>query len=251
MSADREFARNRLAVDDERWRRAQAWELAFWQRDQKRPLYKRLILGVLGPLLAATGSRKATGDDWNLWWREQFDGYGFLPHDVGDYIELGCGPYTNTRLILEGRTAKRVVCSDPLAQDYLGFHNRWLAHAHRAGTVEVDAHPIEESPFPPGSFDVVVLINVLDHVRDAARCLDVATALLRPGGFFVFGQDVADPASVGRSDYEWFEEGHPLRLSLEDVAPWLERFEPLVHNVVPPRDPRLQTGVLAFAGTRR
>ena len=59
MSADSEFRPRSLSVDDERWRRAQAWELAFWQRDQQRPLLKRLVLGVLGPILAATGRKSS------------------------------------------------------------------------------------------------------------------------------------------------------------------------------------------------
>ena len=100
-----------IAVDRERWERAQAWELAFWQRDQKRTGLRRIAYPILRPLLAAVGSKRATGDDWNLWWRDQLDGYRFLPDDLGDFIELGCGPYTNTRLILNGRTARRVVAA--------------------------------------------------------------------------------------------------------------------------------------------
>jgi SAM-dependent methyltransferase len=239
-----------LAVDEERWRRAQEWELAFWQREQERPLLKRIAYTILEPLLLASGSRRATGDDWNLWWRKQFQGYDFLPPDLGDFIELGCGPYTNTRLILQGRHARRVVCSDPLAGEYLKFGKRWLARAHAQARIEVDTHPIEECPFPERSFDTVVLINVLDHVRDAQRCLDVTSGLLRSGGFLILGQDLADPSSFGAREYEWFEEGHPIRPTYDNIAPWLGQFDAVLHRTVPPRDPRLQTGVLVFAGTK-
>lgn len=236
-----------LAVDEERWQEAQRWELAFWSGRQHG--WKRYVFRIVGPLYRLLRPERAAGDDDNVWWQEVFDAYAFLPKDVGDYIELGCGPYTNTRLVLKGREAQRVVCSDPLAAAYVQFPDRWLSKAAAAGEVEIDTHPIEDCPYPPGSFDVVVLINVLDHVRDAALCLETAIGLLRPGGYFIFGQDLADPASAGRPEYAWYEQGHPLRVTEADVRPFLERFgASLVDKVLPPRDPRLQTGVLAFAG---
>lgn len=238
------------AVDDARWEQAQEWELAFWEREQTRRGWKRAAYTVLRPLLLAMNDRRATGDDWNLWWRDQFDGYSALPRDLGDYIELGCGPYTNTRLILEGRTARRVICSDPLVDRYITYRDRWLARAYSRGSVEVDGHPIEELPFERESFDTVVLVNVLDHVRDPFRCMERTADLVRPGGVLVFGQDLALPASAGSPDYAWFEEGHPIRPTEKDVAPLLEQFVPSLRRVVPPRDRRLQVGVLAFIGTK-
>ena len=242
-------ARREMAVDRDRWKQAQEWELAFWKGQQTRTGWKRLVFPVVRPLLAAVHSRKATGDDWNLWWRDQFENYGFLPEQLGDYIELGCGPFTNTRLILEGRTANRIVCSDPLANEYVKFEGRWLADAAAKNLIEVDSHPIEDLPFPPSSFDAVVLINVLDHVMDADRCLRVAIGLLRPGGYFIFGQNLANPELAGK--YEWFEEGHPIRLTEEDVGGPLRSLEPLIEKTVTANDEPLHTGVLIFAGIRR
>jgi hypothetical protein len=80
--------------------------------------------------------------------------------------------------------------------------------------------------------------------------MDVATGLVRQGGDFIFGQDLADPSSFHDKRYEWFEEGHPIRVRHSDIAAWLALFEPVVNTVLPPRDPRLQTGVLAFAGRK-
>ncbi len=241
-----------LAVDRQRWERAQAWELAFWRRAQQKRGIRRVVYTLAKPVLVALNSRRATGDDWNFWWSRQLDSYQFLPGDLGDVIELGCGPYTNTRVILRGRTARLVVCSDPLAAEYVGFESRWLARAARKRLIEIDTHPIEECPFPPSSFDVVVLINVLDHVMDAAVCLRIAVDLVRPGGFFIFGQDLSDPKEVDRP--EWYDEGHPIKLTLDDVVGPLEEFEPLVQRVLSPeesRDPRTQSGVLVFAGKKR
>ena len=169
------------SVSRERWLEAQTWERELWESSAQRTGWRRFAWPVLKPVLRAVGWKRAWGDDWNYWWAERFDHYSFLPEDLGDYIEVGCGPYTNTRLIMHERHARRVVCSDPLADTYLQLSDRWLSMAHRKGLVEVDNHPIEELPFEPGSFDVVVMNNVLDHVRDADLCLERALALLRPG----------------------------------------------------------------------
>jgi SAM-dependent methyltransferase len=236
------------SVGEERWQRAQAWELAFWKRGQVKTGWKKVVFPIARPFLAAVRSRRITGDDWNHWWAEQFDDYAFLPDHVGDYIELGCGPYTNTRLVLKGRSADRVVCSDPLAEEYVKFKGRWLAEAAARGSVEVDPHPIEQLPFPPSSFDVVVIINVLDHVMDADACMRTAIGLLRPGGYLIFGQNLANPELRGK--HEWFEEGHPIRATAEDVEGYLEGLTPVLKKTVPAHDPPLHTGVLAFAGRR-
>jgi SAM-dependent methyltransferase len=237
-----------MSVDAERWSRAQNWELALWQRAQRRSGWRRLAFPVLRPILAAVKSRHVSGDDWNEWWARQFEDYAFLPTDIGDYVELGCGPYTNTRLILRGRTANRVVCSDPLAREYLDFRGRWLSEAASSGAIEIDTHPIEECRFAPESFDVVVMINVLDHVRDADLCMTTAIRLLRPGGYFIFGQNLANLDVLG--DYEWFEEGHPIRVTAEDLEPHLGALRPVLAKHLPPNDPPVHSGMLVFAGRR-
>jgi SAM-dependent methyltransferase len=236
------------SVSRDRWLEAQTWERELWETSARRTGWRRVAWPILKPALRALGWKRAWGDDWNHWWAGQFDGYRFLPDDLGDYIEVGCGPYTNTRLILENRTAGRVVCSDPLADTYLQLTDRWLSMAHRKGLVEVDNHPIEELPFAPGSFDVVVMNNVLDHVRDADLCLDRVVELLRPGGIFIFGQDLSNDEDVRRHPHDV---GHPIRLAREDVDRHLTDFDVLLRKDLPReqgRDPRLHYATLIFAG---
>jgi SAM-dependent methyltransferase len=236
------------SVSRERWLEAQTWERDLWATSAQRTGWRRVAWPVLRPVLRAVGWKRAWGDDWNYWWAERFDHYDFLPEELGDYIEVGCGPYTNTRLIMRGRSARRVVCSDPLADTYLQLSDRWLSMAHRKGLVEVDNHPIEELPFEPGSFDVVVMNNVLDHVRDADLCLERALGLLRPGGIFVFGQDLSNDDDV---EFHPYDVGHPIRLSREDVDRHLEGMEVLLRKDLTReegRDPRLHYATLIFAG---
>jgi SAM-dependent methyltransferase len=238
------------SVSRDRWLEAQAWERELWVTSQQRSGWRRAAWPLLRPVLRTAGWSRAWGDDWNHWWGRHFENYDFLPADLGDYIELGCGPYTNTRLILPGRTARRAVCSDPLAETYLTFRDRWLSEAHRDHRIEVDAHPIEDLPFAPASFDVVVMNNVLDHVQDADLCLERAVGLLRDGGIFVLGQDLSDDEDVTRHPEDV---GHPIRLMREDMDRHLEGLEPILRKDLPRgagREPRLHYGTLIFAGRR-
>src|SRR5206468_1481644 len=46
--------------------------------------------------------------------------------------------------------------------------------------------PLADPRFPRSAFDVVSLVEVLEHVREPGRLLDQACAFLRPGGL-LFG----------------------------------------------------------------
>lgn len=238
-------------VGADRWREAQEWELRHWERAERKHGWRRLVWPVARPLLTLIGSKRAGGDDWNFWWRDRFDGYSFLPPEINDLIELGCGPYTNVRLIREGRGIRRVVCSDPLIRRYLRFRHSWVARAHRAGAILIDDHAAEECPFGPSTFDVVVMINVLDHVYDADRALRNATLLVRPGGYLLLGQDLSDEEDPTRVHDE---PGHPIRIKREDIDPHLEGFEPVLRRDLSReegRNPEEHYATLIFAGTRR
>ncbi len=145
QSSPENRASSTLKVSPERWTEAQAWELALWKEAQQKRGWKRIVWPVAGPVLRRLDPIRASGDDWNRWWRERFDDYRFLPTSLGDCIELGCGPYTNIRLILEGREASRIVCSDPFPRSYVTFDGRWLASSHAEGRIEIDDHPIESA----------------------------------------------------------------------------------------------------------
>ena len=238
-------------VSEERWLRAQQWERQFWDRQNvPPPLWKR----ALRPLLVAAGLRpraqRSPLDDRNHWWAQQFDGYRILPRDLESICELGCGPYTNTRLILEGREARHVHCSDPLAATYVTYERAWLARAHRAGRIAVDFHSAEETVYRSDCFAVTVLINVLDHVRDPWRCLSEAMRITAPGGLLVFGQDLTGPG-----DQRPNNPGHPFTFSLEDLEPVLEDNFDCLHRRMVPRsevdEPQLHYGALAWIGRKR
>jgi len=222
-------------ISQSRWEQAQQWELALWTRGNRglRAWLRRI--------------RGRGGDDWNHWWAAQFDCYRFIPQELDDVIELGCGPYTNVRLILQGRSVRHLVCSDPLVLRYCALPGTWIRQAVRSAHVSLDDHAIENTPFKEKYFDLVIMINVLDHVQDAFRCLAVATSLVKPGGLLLLGQDL----TAEEDDIE--DVGHPIRLHLTDILPHLTDFEPVLQKTLPQtegRNPSVHYATLVFAGRR-
>lgn len=101
---------------------------------------------------------------------------------------------------------------------------------------------LEALPFPEGSFDAVVLGEVLEHVKDDAKGLAEVRRVLRPGGLLAASVP-ANPARFGPSDV-WA--GHHRRytreglvrlcaeagLEVERCVPWGFPFSALYHRHV-------------------
>jgi len=239
-----------LAVSEERWRQAQEWEAAFWR--SQNPVAASLAARAKRLVKRALGWPKAApGDDWNHWWAEKFENYRAIPLQLARVAELGCGPYTNLRLILPGRQVGEAWCSDPLMAEYLKFEEQWLAQAWRQGAVRVDDHAIEECVFASEDFDLVVLINVLDHVRDSVQCLWQAARITRPGGFLIVGQDLSNAEDVARTGEDI---GHPIRIDEETLdAELAPRFGAVLRRVLSReegRNPEAHYGTYLFIGRK-
>ena len=129
-------------VSDERWSQAQSWERNHWKTDQRmrRKYFKNHIWKVLSWFGRVP---KYRGDDWNVWWLERFDGYGFLPRKIGNALEAGCGPYTNMRLIQERPEIDHIVLSDPLIRTYVGFEMTYVSELYATAGCILDDHPLE------------------------------------------------------------------------------------------------------------
>ncbi len=238
-----------MKVSKDRWQAAQEWEHRVWLSENGSPL-RRLARSVLAKL----GARNFIGDDWNHWWREKFDGYRIVPAELENVIELGCGPYTNIRLIKTGRKIQYLICSDPLVKHYIRFKGRWLSEAWRRGEILIDDHPAEECPFATCYFDLTVMINVLDHVRDAMQCLDQAMRITKPGGLLVVGQDLTNSGDLSNPAIR-DDVGHPIRLTHEILdEKLLPGFEPVLYRILlraEGRNPVAHYGTYIFIGQKR
>lgn len=152
-------------------------------------------------------------------------------------------------------------CSDPLAEHYVTFRGRWLAEAHRGGIIRLDNHPIEAAVFDTNSFDLVIVINVLDHVRDAIACLAEMCRITAPGGYLVFGQELSneedlEKLAIALAPHGMTEDiGHPIRLHHTHLDDALKNtFEPLLYKILPReagRGPENHYGTYIYIGKKR
>jgi SAM-dependent methyltransferase len=227
-------------VDEQRWQEAQHYERKTWME-----------------------RGRANADDRNLIHLERFAGYCSLRGQHFERaIELGCGPFTNMRIILQEVTAEEVHLLDPLIMEYTNHplcryrHGKlggvgaiaslegltsmrsprgWLREVFnsvRIGGVrgrEVQLEPSAIEDFAAThKFDLVVLINVLEHCQDAERVFAKIWDILTPGGVFVFHDKFYQSIVLAASLSNLYDAGHPIRLDPAVAEAFLRRFDPLM-----------------------
>lgn len=240
-------------VTYERWQTAQKWEQSHWLRDRKA--LAKYGKNYIWRLLSMFGIvEKYRGDDRNSWWKSMFDDYKFLPADVRNALEVGCGAYTNMRLIYNVCRLEHIYLSDPLIRTYVNFKMTFVNHMYREAGCCLDDHPIENLPFADDYFDLVVMINVLDHVQDADACMRNIIRVTRPGGIIIIGQDLTNADDLARQP-EDLQIGHPITLDEKWFRPYMEgRFDPILNKVLPKElglAPQWHYGTLIYAGKKR
>jgi SAM-dependent methyltransferase len=115
----------------------------------------------------------ASVEHYNRWIFNQFS--RLIGQEV---LEVGAGIGNITQFLLDRR---RVVCLEPFAPfaDYL---RQRLADQP---SVQVLDRTIQDCPagdFPPGRFDTVLCLNVLEHIDDDVDALIRMKRMLKPGG---------------------------------------------------------------------
>jgi SAM-dependent methyltransferase len=241
-----------LSVSPDRWRKAQEWERAFWIREQKQ--LAKYGKNIAWRLLALVGKvEKYRGDDRNRWWKAGFDDYSFLPPRVDNALEVGCGPYTNMRLIRTICKPDHIALSDPLIRTYVGFKMTFVREMYESAGCLLDDHPLEELPFANGYFDLAVMINVLDHVRDLEACMHNLTRVVKPGGIVVIGQDLTNEDDA-KAHPVGLKIGHPLIIDENWFDPYLRQFTEIYRRIIPRERgwaPQWHYGTLCYAGRKQ
>jgi SAM-dependent methyltransferase len=254
-------------VDRARWEEAQRYERRTWMRRAWR-----------------------VATDRNERHRDRFAGYAALRgRRFPRGIELGCGPFTNLRFILERCRIDEISLLDPLIRDYLthpfcryrGGRLGGLLRETPARLPSYLRHPVravrtKSNDFRVGGwlgravtvipstiegfetatrFDLVVMINVLEHCQDAYAVLTKIDEILAPGGVFVYHDKMYEAEAVRALLLVAYDAGHPLRVDHSVVDSFLEeRFTPLLRAEYPVREEfrgiRLDHRELYYIGRR-
>ena len=86
----------------------------------------------------------------------------------GDLIDLGCG---NVPLYLAYRdSVSSITCVD------------WPATRHKVDHLDHELDLTQTLPFPDGSFDTIILSDVLEHIPDPGKLWSEMYRILAPGG---------------------------------------------------------------------
>jgi len=222
-------------VDLARWQEAQRYERRTWME-------KNL----------------ASATDRNEYHRRMFGGYAALAGRRFDRaIELGCGPFTNMRMILPSCAIGELTLLDPLITDYLLHPYCQYKNGRLGGIFNVRPHaknplilaallyknfslggffgrPVQiisgmiEQYDLDQTFDLVVMVNVLEHCQDVQVVFDKIEAMLKPGGYFVFHDRLLDNETVKTLSERLYDSGHPLRIQDAVIEEFLSsNFSPL------------------------
>jgi len=200
---------DRVPID--RWERAQAYERKTW----------------LGKHLSAR-------DDRNHDHLLHFEGYKVLRGlSFSHAIELGCGPFTNLRLIARSCRIERCTLLDPLVEEYLRHPNcsydRKALFCHRSlllrnfckiPIAQIIPSPIEEMSIQV-QFDLLVIINVIEHCYDINRVFKKIISVMRKNAYIVFHDKYYDYAETARNAKRIYDAGHPLRVDRKVVGDFI------------------------------
>lgn len=270
-SGDFDFVQDSLGVvrvTRERWNAAQRYERNVWMN------------------LAAHAE-----DDRNLDHAESFDRYRALAgRRFEKAIELGCGPFTNLRLIARECEIRACTLLDPLLEDYQRHRHCTYRHGFLAlgesklgrllgaglpgralrkllrgirPSFVLNGVPVSERLALPiedlageRSYDLVVMINVLEHCFDAPAIFSQVQRISPPGSILVFHDKLYSASRVASLARERFDTGHPLRVDAKLVLEFLaDGFRPLFERRARLRDVHddvdLSEDAIYFIGERK
>ena len=237
-----------VKVTAERWKKAQECERNHW-----------LKKGI------------KTANDRNDYHYKQFDGYKQIKNKTfRSLLEIGCGPFTNSRMIAGLCTVGKCTLLDPLIHEYLNHpfcyytddylfseYVPWLGKVTRklfpvffrlylnifSRKTKIgelfnctgETIPVKEQ------YDLVVMINVIEHCYDVELLFHNILTIVPPGGYFIFEDKYYDHQRVLSTLKNGYDAAHPLKVDRNVIDQFLSANFEVVYK-------RIQTNTMVFEG---
>jgi SAM-dependent methyltransferase len=213
-----------LQIDQARWQKAQEFELKTWMVDGRW-----------------------THEDNNNFHKKSFGDYAVLRGmTFNNGIELGCGPFTNIRQVAGVTNVEEIHLLDPLIVQYLKHPfcrykggRMWAWERRLTGVnwprrkrVKIIESSIEDYKAET-KFDLILLINVLEHCRSVEAVWQKVLEIAAPGAFLVFADKYYDGAHLSEVLKDRYDAGHPIKVDQSVIDDFLvKHWEVLYRQVV-------------------
>jgi len=197
---DKEFLEDGVIkkVSLERWKEAQEFERNTW----------------------CVSNARGMSTDRNEDHMKGFGGYSqlnlHLQNDNLKLVELGCGPFTNLRLIIPSiyKSIKQVDLLDPLINDYIKhtvnctFKGGYLS-GRKVNLIESGIEEFETEE----QYDIVVMMNVLEHCRDIDIIFEKIKKMMHSNSLFLFHDVSVEDDTANEILTNQYDAGHPILLT--------------------------------------
>ena len=117
------------------------------------------------------------------------------------FCDLGFGPGVLTAFILEQDTSWRVEGVD-ISKHCLHHAQRLLEKKKVLARSELSVGDVRSLPYPDDTFDVVIAVEVLEHIPDPEAGLAEAMRVLKPGGYAITALPVQLPMLMHLYDFD-------------------------------------------------
>jgi len=226
-------------VSEERWRKAQVCEKNHW-----------FVRGI------------KTSDDRNYHHSRNFNNYSEIKDkQFNSALEIGCGPFTNTRVIAKICSIKNITLLDPMVLDYLkhpfcSYNENYLfsEYAPILGKVVRKVSPFAFKFYRsvlstktkivkllniPGEkiartevYDLIIMINVIEHCYNAETLFQNILNITKSGSYLIFEDKLLENNEIKRALANSYDAAHPLKVDKDMIDSFLTEHFTIVYKRV-------------------